>query len=99
MSLFLCQKIKSDIAAATAKAGEQLGLQFIYLEKIQDLSLRSKNKMIRAVSNSIKIPLIVGGGINNQKDLNNVWNSGADIAVMGTAIEEDFENILLFDKN
>ena len=54
--------------------------------------------MIKAVSNSIKIPLIVGGGINNQKDLNNVWNSGADIAVIGTAIEEDFNNILLFDK-
>ena len=35
----------------------------------------------------------------NQKDLNNVWNSGADIAVIGTAIEEDFNNILLFDKN
>ena len=55
--------------------------------------------MIKAVSNSIKIPLIVGGGINNQKDLNDVWNSGADIAVIGTAIEDNFNNISLFDKN
>ena len=55
--------------------------------------------MIKAVRESIKIPLIVGGGINNQNDLNDVWNSGADIAVIGTAIEDDFNNILLFDKN
>ena len=55
--------------------------------------------MINTVKKSIKIPLIVGGGINNQKDLNDVWKSGADIAVIGTAIEQDFKNILLFDKN
>ena len=92
-------KDKSDIAAATALAGEQLGLQFIYLDKGSGSKFTVQNKMIKAVSNSIKIPLIVGGGINNLKDLNNVWNSGADIAVIGTAIEEDFKNILLFDEN
>ena len=91
-------KDKSDIAAATALAGEQLGLQFIYLDKGSGSKFTVQNKMINSVKKSIKIPLIVGGGINNQKDLNDVWKSGADIAVIGTAIEEDFKNILLFDK-
>ena len=53
--------------------------------------------MIKAVQETINIPLIVGGGINNQEDLVNVWNAGADIAVIGTAIEKDFNNILLFN--
>jgi putative glycerol-1-phosphate prenyltransferase len=92
-------KDKSDIAAATALAGEQLGLQFIYLDKGSGSKYTVQNKMIKSVSESIKIPLIVGGGIKNQADLNNVWNSGADIAVIGTAIEDNFKNILLFDKN
>jgi len=88
---------KSDIAAATALAGEQLGLQFIYLDKGSGAESTVENKMIKAVQETINIPLIVGGGIDNQEDLVNVWNAGADIAVIGTAIEKDFNNILLFN--
>jgi len=90
-------KDKFDIAAATALAGEQLGLQFIYLDKGSGAESTVENKMIKAVQETINIPLIVGGGINNREDLVNVWNAGADIAVIGTAIEKDFNNILLFN--
>ena len=52
--------------------------------------------MIKTVKKNIKIPLIVGGGINDRKDLENVWKAGADIAVIGTSIEKNFNNVLLF---
>ncbi len=91
-------KNKSAIAAATALAGEQLGLQFIYLDKGSGAKESIGNKMIGEVKKIINIPLIVGGGINSQEDLDNVWNAGADIAVIGTSIEKNFKNIFLYNK-
>ena len=91
-------KDKFDIAAATALAGEQLGLQFIYLDKGSGAKFTVQNEMIKSVNKVISIPLIVGGGINSKEDLENVWNAGADIAVIGTSVEKDFNNIFLFDK-
>ena len=91
-------KNKSDIAAATALAGELLGLQYIYLDKGSGSKNTVQNDMIKAVKENINIPLIVGGGINNKKDLENVWKAGADIAVIGTSIEKNFNTMLLFDE-
>jgi len=45
--------------------------------------------MIKKVSKNINIPLIVGGGIcNTEKALENC-KAGADIIVVGNAIEKD----------
>ena len=45
--------------------------------------------MIETVSKCIKIPLIVGGGIRTANDVVEKWNAGANIVVVGTAIEKD----------
>ena len=37
----------------------------------------------------MNIPLIVGGGIRSAEQLNNAFQAGADIVVIGTAFEED----------
>ena len=91
-------KNKSSIAAATALAGEQLGLQYIYLDKGSGAKESIGKKMIAEVK-TIGIPLIIGGGINSQEDLEDVWDAGADIAVIGTSIEKDFKNIFFTIKN
>ena len=91
-------KNKSSIAAATALAGEQLGLQYIYLDKGSGAEESIGEKMIAEVKKTIDIPLIVGGGINSQQDLENVWAAGADIVVIGTSIEKNFKNIFLYNK-
>ena len=54
--------------------------------------------MIAEVKKTIGIPLIIGGGINSQEDLEDVWDAGADIAVIGTSIEKDLKNIFLYNK-
>ncbi|MBT8394582.1 MAG: geranylgeranylglyceryl/heptaprenylglyceryl phosphate synthase, partial [Bacteroidia bacterium] len=63
----------------TALAGELLGLQLIYLEAGSGASQPVPSEIIKAVKKSIRIPLIVGGGIRSKEQLDNAYNSGADL--------------------
>lgn len=82
---------KPEIAACTALAGEQLGLQFIYLEAGSGAQNAVSQETIKAVRKMIKIPLIVGGGIRSAAQIETAFKAGADIVVIGTAIENDVE--------
>lgn len=86
---------KNDIAASTAVAGELLGLKAIYLEAGSGAKSPVNQSMIATVKENLDIPLIVGGGIRTKDHLHKAYNSGADIVVIGTAIEE--QNQLLQD--
>ncbi|MCK9206375.1 MAG: geranylgeranylglyceryl/heptaprenylglyceryl phosphate synthase [Salinivirgaceae bacterium] len=80
---------KPEIAIATAIAGELLGLKLIYLEAGSGAPRPVSDKMIQAVKKNSSVPLIVGGGIKTPKQLENVLKAGADMVVVGTAIEKD----------
>ncbi|MCB0382698.1 MAG: geranylgeranylglyceryl/heptaprenylglyceryl phosphate synthase [Psychroserpens sp.] len=73
----------------TAKAGEFLGMQFIYLEAGSGALHPIPSKIISSVKKELHIPLIVGGGIRSITQLEEAYNSGADLVVIGTAFEED----------
>lgn len=79
---------KSDIAIATALAGEMLGLEFIYMDGGSGAEKEISQKLISAVSDQISIPLIVGGGIDHPEKVKEAFNFGADMVVIGTAIEK-----------
>jgi putative glycerol-1-phosphate prenyltransferase len=79
---------KHEIAMATAMAGELLGMKIIYLDAGSGAEKPISDTMIREVKKSIKIPLIIGGGIKNESQLENVCKSGADIVVIGNAFEK-----------
>jgi len=79
---------KTDIAVATALAGEMLGLKQIYLEAGSGAAKTVGIDMIRAIREAVKLPLIVGGGIRSVKDAANVYEAGADLIVVGTQLEE-----------
>jgi len=87
---------KNDIAIATALAGEMLGLQCIYLEAGSGAKKPVSKAMIEAVKSNITIPLIVGGGIKTNEQLNEVLNAGADMVVIGSAIEDNPAQIINF---
>ena len=89
---------KTDIVTATAVAGEMLGLKMIYLEGGSGAENRVKDTVIKEVKKNISIPLIVGGGIANPNHLKEVFNAGADIAVIGTAVEINPDLITQFGK-
>lgn len=80
---------KYDIAACTALAGEQLGLKAIYLEAGSGALQSVPTALITAVKQQINIPLIVGGGIKSVETAKAIFDAGANIIVVGTAIEEN----------
>jgi putative glycerol-1-phosphate prenyltransferase len=79
---------KPEIAALTAKAGEMLGMKLIYLDAGSGALRSVPVEMIKTVKKWIDIPLIVGGGIKTTQDLREKLEAGADIIVIGTALEE-----------
>lgn len=79
---------KIDIVISTAVAGELLGNKLIYLEAGSGAMNHVPFDLIKEVKQQINVPLIVGGGIKDSEDLKNAFNAGADIVVLGTAIEK-----------
>lgn len=85
---------KDDVAVCTALAGEMLGLRMMYMDAGSGAENPISESMITAVSSVIKVPLIIGGGIRTpEKALANV-SAGADVIVVGNAIEKDPQLIL-----
>ncbi len=80
---------KTDIAVATAVAGELLGLKVIYMDAGSGADKSIDEKMINAVKKNIDIPLIIGGGIRDAETAVKLVKSGADIIVIGNAAEKN----------
>lgn len=80
---------KSEIAAATALAGEQLGNQLIYLDAGSGAEKCVPEELIKSVRNAIEIPIIVGGGIRSLAAAKKAWDAGADCVVIGTLFEKN----------
>lgn len=80
---------KYSLAAYTALAGEMLGLRLIYLDAGSGADKEISAKMIGAVRKTIRVPLIVGGGINTPAKALAALEAGADMIVIGNALEKD----------
>ena len=78
---------KSDIAVATAVAGEMLGLKSIYMDAGSGADNSISSNMIAKVKAAIDIPLIIGGGIRDAQTAKRIVDAGADIIVVGNAAE------------
>lgn len=84
---------KVELAVATALAGEMLGHKLLYLEAGSGAIEPVKTNLIAEVKRSISIPLIVGGGIQTPDQVKAIYTAGADVIVIGTALEMDEKNI------
>jgi phosphoglycerol geranylgeranyltransferase len=80
---------KNEIALCTALAGEMLGLKVIYLDAGSGAKRPVSESMIGMVASQITVPLIVGGGITSPEQAWLNCKAGADLIVVGTAIERD----------
>ena len=80
---------KSDIAMCTAIAGEMLGLKLMYLDAGSGAQRPVPVELIEAVSSATEVPLIVGGGIRDPERVRQNIEAGADVIVVGNAIEGD----------
>jgi len=84
---------KNEIAMCTAMAGEMLGMKVIYMDAGSGAKRPIAESMIEKVSHSIEIPLIVGGGITDPEKAYRNCKAGADVLVIGNAIEKDISLI------
>lgn len=80
---------KPEIAAATALAGEYLGMKFIYLEAGSGAQESVPDEMVKAVYEECSIPIIVGGGIRNPQIARRKIDNGASIIVTGNFFENE----------
>lgn len=85
---------KFSLAACTAMAGEMLGLQCIYMDAGSGAEREISQKMIASVRKAVSIPLIVGGGINTAQKAHNALEAGADMIVIGNALEKNPELLI-----
>lgn len=82
---------KPELVLATATAGELLGMQTIYLEAGSGADKIVSPKTIDLLKNNINLTIIVGGGIKTQQQLKEIYQAGANIAVIGTSVENNIE--------
>ena len=80
---------KNEIAMCTAMAGEMLGMKLIYMDSGSGAKRPITESMIKAVADQIEVPLIVGGGILQPEKAYLNCKAGADVIVVGNAIEKD----------
>ncbi len=79
---------KPEIAVATALAGEMLGMKMIYLEAGSGATNPVPLNVISAVRESVSIPLAVGGGIRNEKEVEETFKAGANLIILGNGCEK-----------
>jgi phosphoglycerol geranylgeranyltransferase len=77
---------KPKIAAAHALAAQYMGMGMIYLEAGSGAPETVPDTMIRQVRSYVNIPIIVGGGIRDEKTALAKLNAGADIIVTGNLL-------------
>jgi phosphoglycerol geranylgeranyltransferase len=78
---------KDEIAVSTAIAGTMLGLKLIYMDGGSGALNPIPLTMIEKVKSKIEVPLIIGGGIRTPEEASDRFKAGADIIVVGNAIE------------
>jgi phosphoglycerol geranylgeranyltransferase len=80
---------KNEIAMCTAMAGEMLGMKLIYMDAGSGAKRPITEGMIEKVAQIIEVPLVVGGGIIDPEKAYRNCKAGADVIVIGNAIEKD----------
>ncbi len=90
---------KADIAVSHAMAAELFGMKMIYLEAGSGAKYSVPCEMISAVSSSVDIPVIVGGGIRAPETVAEKVSAGASFVVVGNHFEDnDSANLASFVK-
>lgn len=80
---------KPEIALCTAWAGELQGKHLIYLDAGSGAKVPIPEEMIQMVSSHIDIPLLTGGGIQSPEKVYRNCKAGANLVIVGNAIERD----------
>lgn len=78
---------KPDIAVSTALAAQMFGFKSVYLEAGSGALQSVPIQFIEKIKATTKLPLFSGGGVRNVNQIIELWNAGADVVVVGNALE------------
>ena len=78
-----------ELATNYALAAQYLGMRFVYLEAGSGAEHMVDPKMVSRVSENVKIPVIVGGGIRTPEQAEKLARAGASAIVTGTVLEQE----------
>lgn len=73
----------------TAIAAEQLGFKLLYLEAGSGAGTTIPAGLVKQVKKQVSLPVIVGGGINSRAKMQSAIKSGANMIVVGNALEKN----------
>lgn len=73
----------------TAIAAEQLGFKAVYLEAGSGAKTSIAAPLIKNIKKEISLPLIVGGGIDSKQKTEEIIKAGANMIVIGNALEKN----------
>ena len=79
----------SSYIISTALAAEQLGFKAIYLEAGSGARTSIAASLVKKIKREVSIPLIVGGGIDSAKKIREAIGAGANMIVVGNALEKN----------
>jgi putative glycerol-1-phosphate prenyltransferase len=88
---------KADIACAHALAAEYLGMKFVFMDAGSGADKSVPDFLIKEVKKFITVPLIIGGGIRDPEIAKEKVKAGANLVVIGNALEEQGGNDRLKD--
>ncbi len=86
---------RPDLSLAHALAAEYLGMKFVYLEAGSGAKKPVSNEIIIQCSNSLKIHVIVGGGIKTPEVAREKIDAGAAMIVVGSVLESSSTPMLM----
>jgi phosphoglycerol geranylgeranyltransferase len=86
---------RPEIVVAHALAAQYLGFKLIYLEGGSGADHSVPVDVIQAVSKSVEVPIIVGGGIRSPQDAAAKVRAGASFVVTGNILENNSDFNLL----
>ena len=79
----------SDLVVSTALAGKMLGQKITYMDAGSGAYTPVPLDYISAVKKEVGLPLVIGGGIKTPEKAEEVCIAGADVVVVGNALEDD----------
>ncbi len=80
---------KPDIAVATVIAAELIGMRLAYLDAGSGAKNPVSSSIIKAVADVVNLPIMVGGGLRSIEAIETAFRQGADVVVIGNALEEN----------
>jgi phosphoglycerol geranylgeranyltransferase len=86
---------KPEIVVAHALAAQYLGFKLVYLEGGSGAERSVPEEIVTAVTKTVEIPVIVGGGIKTPKEAAAKVKAGASFVVTGNILESSKDKALL----